>query len=300
MNGFMRGSLSTLAIALASLVAQEAHGMGRAPSKPDPRIDARSLRERLGDRVAGAHQGGLFQDHAVNTLGVFEEAYGEGASLVEMDLRATRDGQLVAFHDAELQYLSNCRGKVSEYTLEEISQCSLMTEERRPAPKPEDAIPSFRAILDWSKGKALINAEFKELESIAPAIALVREKNAYEWVYFQAKNDPKRYELARALDPKVNLLFAADTVEQLDWALSLNDPHLVVIEIDKTLRKPEHIDAIHRAGKFVSENAWHFRADREIRDAGCDQVYAAGIDIAISNRPADCAAQWRKLTGRAR
>ena len=55
-----------------------------------------------------------------NTLPAFQRAWEVGADGVELDVRVTRDGQLVVFHDRNLERTSNGCGPVSNFTLAEI------------------------------------------------------------------------------------------------------------------------------------------------------------------------------------
>ena len=277
------------------------------------------LRQRLTGPAVAAHQGGLFgpipktlaifEDAraagadiitaalkadlfgpAPNTLAAFENARVAGADVVEMDLRASSDGTPIVFHDEELSKLTNCTGPANSKTVAELKQCRFRG-------NPEAQIPTFKEILDWSQGRIVVDAEFKDFKSIAPALELVRRYNAHAWTYFQAQSSEEKYRLARALDPDVALLYAATMQEKLDWALSLQDENLLVIEIDSPTRTAENIAAIHRAGKLVTEDAWHFSSPlpHELADASCATAFALGIDIAVSNRPESCARQRDKL-----
>ena len=68
-----------------------------------------------------AHRGGrgLWPE---NTLYAFERARGAGADVLEMDLRATRDGALVIMHDPTVERTTDGRGPVSALTLEELKR----------------------------------------------------------------------------------------------------------------------------------------------------------------------------------
>ena len=73
--------------------------------------DFDQLKARLSGKVAGAHQGGIFQN-AANTIKQFEAAKKSGMDIVEMDLRITKDGIAVVFHDETLETWTNCNGYV--------------------------------------------------------------------------------------------------------------------------------------------------------------------------------------------
>lgn len=55
-----------------------------------------------------------------NTLPAFQRALDDGAGFVEMDVRGTKDGQVVIIHDASLNRTTNGRGPVSRRTLSEL------------------------------------------------------------------------------------------------------------------------------------------------------------------------------------
>ena len=63
-----------------------------------------------------AHRGGQPE----NTLAAFRLCKAEGASGVEVDLMFTKDGYPVLFHDDTVDRTSNGRGRVKDFTLEEI------------------------------------------------------------------------------------------------------------------------------------------------------------------------------------
>ena len=66
-----------------------------------------------------AHRGDLTAAPE-NTLPAFQRAWQAGADGVELDVRVTRDGQLVVFHDRTVERTSNGCGPVDGFTLTEI------------------------------------------------------------------------------------------------------------------------------------------------------------------------------------
>jgi glycerophosphoryl diester phosphodiesterase len=57
-----------------------------------------------------------------NTLASFHEAVALGVDAVEFDLRVSRDGQLVVFHDPTLERTTDGTGAVAERTVAELKQ----------------------------------------------------------------------------------------------------------------------------------------------------------------------------------
>lgn len=55
-----------------------------------------------------------------NTLPSFRKAFDDGAGFVELDVRGTKDGEVVVIHDATLNRTTNGRGPVNQRTLQEL------------------------------------------------------------------------------------------------------------------------------------------------------------------------------------
>lgn len=57
-----------------------------------------------------------------NTLAAFEQAIQQGADAIELDVRLSKDKEVVVFHDATLQRTTNGRGYVRNHTLTELKK----------------------------------------------------------------------------------------------------------------------------------------------------------------------------------
>lgn len=250
--------------------------------------DLEILRSRLQKASVGAHQGDFNLTHFPNTLKAFEKARQNGADIIELDLRATQDGVAVVYHDDSLDRWTNCKGKIHDKTLAELKKCQFTL-------SSSETIPTLDEVFAWSDSRIVINAEFKDSESIEPAINTLQKWNAYSWVYFQTKKSRDKYQQARNLDSRVALLYVIGDIQDLNWAIELNDPGLLIIELHKNVRTPEIIAAIHDANKLASENSWHFSRTIELFEATCDKVFNLGIDIAITNNPKKCVEQKNKF-----
>jgi glycerophosphoryl diester phosphodiesterase len=66
-----------------------------------------------------AHQGGEIEAPS-NTLFAFKTAVEKGADVLELDVHATLDRELVVIHDATVNRTTNGEGRVDQMTLEEI------------------------------------------------------------------------------------------------------------------------------------------------------------------------------------
>jgi glycerophosphoryl diester phosphodiesterase len=79
------------------------------------------FRNDAGRPLAIAHRGGggLWPE---NTLYAFEHAAASGVDVIETDVHATADGELVIFHDDNLERTTNGAGRVSSLTLAELKR----------------------------------------------------------------------------------------------------------------------------------------------------------------------------------
>jgi len=76
-----------------------------------------------GPVLAFAHRGGAYHpeiEGLENTLAAFEHAVGLGYTHLETDVHVTRDGVLLAFHDAVLDRVTDRTGSVAELTYDEV------------------------------------------------------------------------------------------------------------------------------------------------------------------------------------
>ncbi len=92
-----------------------------------------------------AHRGAndRFNEH---TLTAYKIASTDGVDYLEVDLRMTKDGELVAMHDETIDRTTNGKGNVSNYTLDELKQFHTTSTINHKVVSEE--IPSLREILD--------------------------------------------------------------------------------------------------------------------------------------------------------
>lgn len=100
-----------------------------------------------------AHRGLHGNGAAENSMTAFLRAV-EGEYGIELDIRLSRDGELVVFHDSTLDRVTGVSGKVSEYDVEELKKMKLSD--------TEDTIPLFSDVLSLVDGKVPLLVELKE------------------------------------------------------------------------------------------------------------------------------------------
>jgi glycerophosphoryl diester phosphodiesterase len=119
---------------------------------------------RIGHRGAKAYE-------PENTLRSFKKALEIGVDAVELDVRKTKDNQLVVIHDADVKRTTDGKGLVSELTLKEIKEFSAEQGEK---------IPTLKEALDFLDKKVKILIELKEAGVEEKMLAAVRENGLHK------------------------------------------------------------------------------------------------------------------------
>lgn len=102
-----------------------------------------------------------------NTLAAFQKALELGADMIECDIHATQDGELVVIHDETIDRTTNDTGYVKDYTLSELKQFEIFY--RNDAFRNE-RIPTLREVIALTKGQAKLVIEVKTCPVFYPGI----------------------------------------------------------------------------------------------------------------------------------
>lgn len=96
----------------------------------------------------GLHGGGIVE----NSRSAFGAAISAGVG-IELDVRLSRDGFAVVFHDAELERLTGASGRVAKFTVAELARLRLAGS--------KDGIETLGAILTFIAGRVPLLIELK-------------------------------------------------------------------------------------------------------------------------------------------
>lgn len=105
--------------------------------------------------LVAAHRGD-WRNAPENSLNALLNCIDKGFDMMELDVKMTKDSQLVVMHDNTIDRSTNGKGKVSDFTFEEISKFKLKNGLGRVTLNP---IPTFKEMMLVAKGKILINVD---------------------------------------------------------------------------------------------------------------------------------------------
>jgi glycerophosphoryl diester phosphodiesterase len=212
--------------------------------------------------VAIAHRGEPV-GHRENTLSAFAAAVDDGADMVELDLRRTREGEIVVLHDQTLERLWGVAASVGDLDLADVT--ALGAGDLR--------IPTLRAVLEAVPLPLMV--DFTRREVVAGGLRAVRAAGALDRCLFVTGNVEALRGL-RALSPEARL--------GLTWVEDAQPPLALLAELAAEcwnpmfgLVTPEGVAAVHDAGRRVS--TWTVDSPEDMT-----RVLGAGVDAGVSNR----------------
>lgn len=117
----------------------------------------------------GAHDG-----VPENSLAAYARAIELGADFVEIDVRLTKDGELVSVHNAKIDdYVEGASGRVGDFTLEELRGLDIGS--RVGAEWKGTRIPTVDEIFELCRGKCGVYLDLKEPKALPALAEKVRE-----------------------------------------------------------------------------------------------------------------------------
>ncbi|OPZ87960.1 MAG: putative glycerophosphoryl diester phosphodiesterase 1 [bacterium ADurb.Bin425] len=162
-----------------------------------------------------------------NTLESFKLAFDQGADIVEMDVRLSRDNQVVVIHDRDLKRTTGVENRVSELTLKQLQELNAAHNH----PKWHQGnckIPSLREVFELFPDK-LLAIEIKENSSllVKKVMSLIAEFGRNQLTLVQIFRLGKKEarlarQLAHSCSPPIHTGHSKQ--EQWQWGILANLP----------------------------------------------------------------------------
>ncbi|MEN2466394.1 glycerophosphodiester phosphodiesterase family protein [Ornithinibacillus sp. JPR2-1] len=103
--------------------------------------------------IRGIAHRGYPVNYPENTLSSFQAAIDLGFSHMELDVHMSKDGIPVVMHDHTIDRMTNGTGEIRDYTLEELKQFTIHSEEK---------IPTLEEVLTIAKDRIIVSIELKK------------------------------------------------------------------------------------------------------------------------------------------
>jgi glycerophosphoryl diester phosphodiesterase len=235
------------------------------------------------DFLAFAHRGGAHYPpnlHRENSRHAFAEAVALGYRYLETDVHLTADGVLIAFHDDELDRVTDATGRIADLPYEVVARARI---------GGHDPIPTLGELFD-AFPEARFNIDAKSATAVVPLARTIAEHDAYERVCVSSFGIRRLRRLRRLLGART-----ASAASSLDiaatrftpWlASALNSPAAALqMPADRRLfgRRLELLTerlvrTVHQAGKQI--HIWTVDEEAEM-----ERLLDAGVDGIFTDRP---------------
>lgn len=221
----------------------------------------------LPSRGVAAHRGGP-RHRPENTLSAFRNAARVGVHQIELDVRRSRDGEIVVIHDASVERTTNGSGRVCELRLEDLRRLDAGRGER---------IPTLGETLEVLPRDVWINLQIKRGEPVAAEVARrVVEAGRLDQVFLACGNEAGR--AARLVHPGFricNLARQRTRAAYLDHAVAMGSGFIQLHHLRGPL-EPELAERAHREGLIVN-----FFCPPHPSDAELLALFDSGVDFVL-------------------
>ncbi|MEY8352099.1 glycerophosphodiester phosphodiesterase family protein [Lachnospiraceae bacterium 54-53] len=192
----------------------------------------------------------------------------KSANGIETDIRRTKDGVLVLFHDECLDRITSGTGCVSDYTWSELSEILVCGEkEKNFIP---DRIVSLEQFLHYFSHLDLILAlEFKDRGAEEDTLNLVRARHAMDKCIFTSFEYEDLAKLRRLSETAMIGYLTSDTGTEVEDRLRAIAAQQICMKADFLTR--ELVDRYHAGG--LSVRAWGITAPEMM-----EPVIRCGVD----------------------
>ncbi|WP_159617345.1 glycerophosphodiester phosphodiesterase [Arthrobacter zhaoguopingii] len=230
-------------------------------------------------RPLGFSHRGFSPAGAENSLSAFADAARLGFGYLEIDVRSTRDGVVMVFHDETLDRVTDARGPIAARTRAELAGVRIRGGE--PIPTLEEVL------LRWPEMR--LNIDIKDEGSVKPFADLINRLRAHDRVLVASFSDFRRLRVLRRLEARTasSAGMAVNGLIRLGGHLGLTGPLRRVARVDAVqvplsyrripVVTPGYVRRCRKAGLQV--HVWTIN-----EPAAMERLLDQGVDGLVSDR----------------
>ncbi len=241
--------------------------------------------------IISGHRGMHISGYPENAIETFEQVLQHTPAFFEIDPRLTKDSVIVLLHDATLDRTTTGKGKLSDYTWEEVQKFYLKDKEGNTT---RYRIPTLQQAIEWAKGKTILNLDKKDVPLQMTADIIRKNKaGSYVMVTVHTAAQAKFY---YDDDPLRMMSAFVKTEEAMKAYEAAGVPWKNIIAYIGSENKPENrllYDLLHARGVMCMISAapvYDKLSDTERRATAYRDIFTQGADILESDYPIEVAA----------
>lgn len=146
-------------------------------------VNRKTLTEKLSDAkiLTCAHRANQEKGFPENSIGAINNDIANGVEMIEIDIRETKDGQLILMHDETIDRTTDGSGNVSNYTLQDIQKFKLYNSS---GVLTNETVPSLKEVLVITRGKIYIDLDISKKVSFEAVYPIVKQFGMLKQVLF--------------------------------------------------------------------------------------------------------------------
>jgi len=126
-----------------------------------------------------AHRGASHYE-IENTIGAVKKAIEMNSDMIEVDVRITKDNEIILMHDPDVERTTNGKGYVKDMTLNQIKRLKI---------NGKDTIPTLQEVINIIKGKCRLNIEIKDHRAVIKILKILKENDLHSEVLISSFNE---------------------------------------------------------------------------------------------------------------
>lgn len=210
-----------------------------------------------------------------NTLPAIEKAIEEQADYVEVDVRMTKDGELVLLHDDNLKRTTGLNKKIWQVTYEEVSRLDAGSWKDKAYTGTK--VPTLREVFEMCKGKVNLNLDLKyrnDSEGLEEKTVALIEEYEMQWQCVVSSTSLTALEHVKELEPDIRTGYITYQI----YRGYFKNNNIDFFSVRSNLVTKTVSSEVHKSGKEI--HVWTVNSRNEL-----ERVKRLGVDNVITDDP---------------
>lgn len=227
------------------------------------------------------HRGGAQELYPENSIAGLEYVLSKIPAFFEVDPRLTKDSVAVILHDATLDRTTTGKGKLSDYTWEQVKQLKLKDKDGKPT---QYGLHTLDEMLQWAKGKTILMIDKKDvpLEQLYQII----KRNKSESSVLISAYEPAEAAFYYAKDKSLMFEVFVGNEERLKAYEDVGIPMGNMVAYVGQPKKKSFYELIHRKGMMIfvyTAKVMEREKSKDIRVQSYRRTIEEGADLLLSD-----------------
>lgn len=206
--------------------------------------------------LVASHRGTSGANIPCNTIAAFDIALKEGADIIELDLFASKDGEIFVFHTGMEPAHIDRHLNIETLTSDEIRKLRLSNSDLT---ETFLSLNTFEEVLEHYKGKCILNLD-RCVHIVKDVVHQVERHNMREQILLKSDPSDKSLKLIEGYASKYDympILMDEDTATEKIRNMNINciGVELVFKSDDSPIAQDEYIENLKRQGKVIWANS---------------------------------------------